>query len=104
VLATKPVIEPEDLADTYAALRAHDPQWTAERIAGFDNRLIDQALKDARDLGIEAVDFRAGMLARKRAGELMFYHEDTHTAVPGNRAIAEILMQSVPRPGEPAVN
>lgn len=90
IVPTKLSIEPEDLQQTFTALAAVDPSLRESRVAGFEDSLIEKTLADAASLGVDTIDLRSALRSR-RAGRRLYYPQDLHLNVTGNRVVAEAL-------------
>lgn len=89
-IPTKPSIEPERLAETFQAVAAVDPRFTVESVRAFEDMLIDRTIADAREQGMDAVDLRPA-LRKAAASTELYYPQDMHLNVAGNRAVAHAL-------------
>ncbi len=94
VIPSAEMIEPQLMNEVFARLQASNPQWTAERMAAFDNRLTDETMRACRELGVEYIDLRQG-LRKRHSGERMYYPQDMHMNQIGNRAVAETLAEAL---------
>jgi hypothetical protein len=94
VVPSEEMIEPQLMNEVYARLRERDPQWTAERMAAFDNRLTDETMRACQDYGVEYIDLRQG-LRKRHTGQRMYYPQDMHMDQAGNRAVAEVLAEAM---------
>jgi len=93
IIPTKPMVEPETLRAVFAEVTRHNPSFTADRLAAFENSLIDQTLKMCRALDIEAIDLRPG-IAAQRYGRSLYYPRDMHLNVAGNAVVADVIVKA----------
>jgi hypothetical protein len=90
IIPTKISIEADELQDTFKALSSVDPALSTARVAEFEDSLIARTLADASELGVKAIDLRPELKAR-RNGRRLYYPQDLHLNVTGNRVVAETI-------------
>jgi hypothetical protein len=93
IIPSKPAVEPETLRAELAAVTRYNPTLTVERLAAFENSLIDQTLRMCRELDIEAIDLRPGIEAERR-GRPLYYPRDMHLNVAGNAVVADAIVNA----------
>jgi lysophospholipase L1-like esterase len=86
-LPTKATIEPEDLTPILDKVHVYDPRYTAAGIAEFERTITERMKADAAALGISALDLRP-YLKEHGIGLRLYYPEDMHLNVAGNRIVA----------------
>jgi hypothetical protein len=91
LIPSKADIEPEDLGEKWDAIAGYNPAITREKVLSFNRMFIDETRKAAADLGVEAIDLRPELLARKKPGLRLYYREDMHLNPQGHAVVADIL-------------
>jgi hypothetical protein len=95
LIPTKLEIEPEDIP-VLAQIAKYNPRYSVEQLQQFDDKLTEIALRDSAELGVQAIDLRKPMRER-RNGARLYYPEDMHLNVAGNRVVAGILSDNLPK-------
>ena len=90
ILPAKVQIEPDEMADAFEDAKRIDPDLTPEKIRGFADTVSDEVIKQCRELGVEYIDPRADLMAR-REGRRLYFHDDMHLNVAGARVLAQTV-------------
>jgi hypothetical protein len=83
-------IEPQTVEDTIKKVSGIDQSLTSEKLLSFLDQYTEMVKTDAATMGIKVIDPRQRLREAAQNREL-YYHQDMHLNVTGNRILANIL-------------